>query len=66
MASPKITGNSGMKKMSGVGSKKKRRMRKAKPSDAERAASAKRKYRSGRYSPDLGERIFKRRRPTRG
>lgn len=54
MASPKIMGNPDMKKMSGalkdLGSKKKRRMRKARSGDAKRVESAKRKYRGVKYT----------------
>ena len=54
MASPKIMGNPDMAKMSGalkdLGSKKKRRMRKASPGDAKRIAAAKRKYRGVKYT----------------
>ena len=54
MASPKIMGKPNMKQMSGalrdLGSKKKRRMRKAKSGDAKRIESAKRKYRGMKYT----------------
>ena len=54
MASPKIMGNPDMNKMAeamkAFGSKKKRRMRKASSGDAQRVASAKRKYRGIKYT----------------